>query len=46
MAAAKGYIEQLQAKAGKKEDKASVQRRAYEDLIWALINTKEFSFNH
>ena len=46
MAASKGYIEQLQAKADKKDDKAAVQKRAYEDLIWALINTKEFSFNH
>ena len=27
-----------------KDDKA--KRAAYEDLIWALINTKEFLFNH
>lgn len=33
---AKSYIEKKTAKA----------REAYEDIIWALINTKEFLFNH
>ncbi|MBI2948339.1 MAG: DUF1553 domain-containing protein [Verrucomicrobia bacterium] len=33
---AKGYLE-------KKSEK---RREAYEDIIWALINTKEFLFNH
>ena len=46
MAASKGYIEQLQAKADKKDDKATIIRKSYEDIVWALINTKEFSFNH
>jgi len=22
------------------------RKQAYEDLVWALINTKEFAFNH
>ena len=28
------------------KDAKAVRRVAYEDLIWVLINTKEFSFNH
>ena len=38
VAAAKGYLE----KARDEKEK----RQAYEDVIWALINTKEFLFNH
>ena len=27
-------------------EKSEDARRAYEDIVWALINTKEFLFNH
>jgi hypothetical protein len=31
---------------GKPLDPAQTKRQAYEDLVWALINTKEFRYNH
>ena len=46
LAASKGYIEQTPARSSGKAEKAGVLKKAYEDLVWALINTKEFSFNH
>ena len=47
MKTAIGYIkkktEQIENDAKKKEDS---MKMAYEDLVWALLNTKEFLFNH
>ncbi len=31
---------------GKPIDAAQAKREAYEDLLWAIINTKEFLYNH
>ena len=31
---------------GKPLDPLTAKREAYEDLLWALINTKEFLYNH
>ncbi len=41
------YLNQPRVDAeGKPIDPATAKRQAYEDLLWALINTKEFLFNH
>ncbi|HEV8291954.1 MAG TPA: DUF1553 domain-containing protein, partial [Tepidisphaeraceae bacterium] len=43
---ARAYIEKkAKGKEGKPEEAVAV-RQAYEDIIWALVNTKEFEFNH
>jgi hypothetical protein len=47
--AAEAFLAEELALAG--QETSSTQRQllaqqAYEDLIWALINTKEFTFNH
>ena len=39
----KRKTEQIENDANKKEDSIKM---AYEDLVWALLNTKEFLFNH
>jgi hypothetical protein len=40
---AKRYIEKRVQSAGTPE---TGRRQAYEDIVWAVINTKEFLFNH
>jgi hypothetical protein len=42
---AQAHIDKLVAGKSDKE-LAAAKRQAYEDIIWALINTKEFLFNH
>jgi hypothetical protein len=42
---AKAHLQKVTA--GKKDKDLTVaKRQAYEDIIWALMNTKEFLFNH
>jgi hypothetical protein len=43
---AAAYIRHALAKGQVNEEPVKKSQRAYEDLIWVLINTKEFSFNH
>ena len=40
--------EYIARKTANKEEKEALsgKRQAYEDIVWALINTKEFLFNH
>ncbi len=41
------YLAKKRAQAGEKsEDVKAANKMAYEDLVWALLNTKEFLFNH
>ena len=44
--AAKAHVEKKIATKPADKDEKSARKIAYEDLIWVLINTKEFSFNH
>ena len=46
LALAKGYLDKKSIQKEGKQDLAANKRQAYEDIIWALINTKEFLFNH
>ena len=46
LAAAKAYVEKKVAGRAKEQDEKAARKVAYEDLIWVLVNTKEFSFNH
>jgi hypothetical protein len=46
LAAAKAYVGKKIAAKPADQDAKSARKLAYEDLIWVLVNTKEFSFNH
>lgn len=46
MRAATGYVERKVAAAADEAGRAKARREAFEDTIWALLNTKEFLFNH
>jgi hypothetical protein len=41
-----GYVTQKSAAAKDDAAKTKARREAYEDTLWALLNTKEFLFNH
>jgi hypothetical protein len=47
MQEAEGYLKRsVTDAAGQPLDPAKAKRRSLEDLIWALLNTKEFFYNH
>ncbi len=44
---ARAYLEKCSAKSSdEKGNPINGRRTAYEDMVWALVNTKEFLFNH
>ena len=42
---AQSYLDK-KIKAKNEKETTAGRRQAYEDILWALINTKEFLFNH
>lgn len=46
MAVAKGHLEKIANKSSDDNGSPVTVRQAWEDISWALINTKEFLFNH
>ena len=43
---AKTHIEKKVSKAADKAAQPAAKRQAYEDIVWALVSSKEFLFNH
>ncbi len=43
---AKEHIEKKVTKADAADAKKKAAREAYEDIVWALVSSKEFLFNH
>jgi hypothetical protein len=46
MKAATDYLEKSRASQRRAVDFQKAERKRYEDILWAIINTKEFLFNH
>ena len=46
MQIALAHIAKHEKKAKNASEKAKNSKIAYEDIVWALVNTKEFLFNH
>jgi hypothetical protein len=47
LAIARDYVDQVPAeRVAAGQDSVSWRQEAFQDLVWALINTKEFLFNH
>jgi len=46
VATAKEHIEKKEKKAADADAKKKAKREAYEDIVWALVSSKEFLFNH
>ncbi len=46
MQLATAYLDKYGKKSSDEKGNPATKRQAYEDMVWALINTKEFLFNH